>query len=209
MIVLGLTGSIGMGKSTVAEMMKKQGIPVHDSDAAVHELIRPGGKAYAAITAAFPYFEYPALYQGKEKTLCRETLGKIVFGDEERRARLELIVHPFVQESQQDFLKKQRSLGAEMAVLDIPLLFETGAEARVDYTINCSAPVCVQKARVMARPGMTTEKFYAINAAQMPDEEKCARADFVLKTGLNRAQTIKELKKILQQLRSLKESPHA
>lgn len=199
MIVIGLTGSIGMGKSTVAAMLEELGVPVHDSDKTVHELMMPGEAGYNAIVAAFPYFEYPKLY--KDKVIDRAALGALVFSDDEKREILESILHPLVRESQQKFIRDQKRIGREMAALDIPLLFETGAEARIDFTIVASAPFHVQKERVLARPGMTEEKFESILSRQIPDAEKCARADFVVHTGLGRAQSMKELKLILNEIK--------
>ena len=204
MIVLGLTGSIGMGKTTTGAMLETLGVPVHDADAQVHVLLEPGGKGAEAVSEAFPCLKYPKLYPKKIKgvrPIDRKALGKIVFRDNERRELLEEILHPLVQEEQQKFINKNNSLGVGIVALDIPLLFETGAEARVDYTVNVSAPHEVQRARVLDRPGMTEEKFGVILNRQMLDGEKCLRADFVVHTGLGRAHTMKELKKILLDLR--------
>lgn len=201
MIVLGLTGSIGMGKSTVAAMMKVLGIPVHDSDAAVHRLLGPRSEAQAALQAAFPPRDYPDVYDKRTKAINRKELGRIVFADEALRLKLEGILHPLVQKSQGEFLRQCRAQGAEIAVLEIPLLYETGAERRVDAVIVVSAPAFLQKARVMGRPGMDEAKFNAILARQIPDSEKRARADHVIHTGLGRAQSMKELREILDALR--------
>ncbi len=201
MIVLGLTGSIGMGKSTVAAMMKVLGIPVHDSDAAVHRLHTPKSEAHAALQAAFPPRDYPNVYDKHTKAINRRELGKIVFADEGLRLQLESILHPLVRKSQDAFLRQCRVQGAEIAVLEIPLLYETGAERRVDGVIVVSAPAFLQKARVMGRPGMDEAKFNAILARQMPDAEKRARADYVIHTGLGRAQSMRELQEILQLVR--------
>ena len=202
MIVLGLTGSIGMGKSTAAALLQNLGVPVHDSDEASRHVTARDGAAYPHITAAFPYFEYPDIYIGKDKIIDRQKLGALVFSRPDLRKILEHIVHPFVQQAQQDFLRIQRKCGRDIAALDIPLLYETGADTRVDYVLNCSAPANVQRARVLARPGMSAEKFEAILASQMEDGEKCARADFVIKTGLNRADTMKQLKIVLEDIRN-------
>ena len=202
MIVIGLTGSIGMGKSTVAGMFETLGVPCHDSDAAAHELMIPGSDAYFEITAAFSPIEFPEIYEGKEKKINRKNLGKLVFSEGKKREALEYILHPYVQKAQQNFIRVQGALGRDMVCLDIPLLFETGAEVRVDYTVVCSASFDVQKARVMERAGMNEEKFHAIIEAQMPDGEKCARADFVVKTGLGRAESMKQVRKIVQNLRT-------
>lgn len=205
MIIIGLTGSIGMGKSTAAAMMQTMGIPVHDADAAVHDLLSQPGEALNAVAAAFPYFEYPQMYGRKDKSgirkLDRKKLGEIVFKDDEKREALENILHPFVRREQDGFIRKNKGLGMNMIAFDIPLLFETGADARVDVTINVSANFSVQRARVLERPGMNEEKFEAILKRQMPDGEKCARADYVLHSGLGRAQMMKELKFIVAQIK--------
>lgn len=194
-----------MGKSTAAGMLETLGVPVHDSDAAVHELMEEGGQANAAVRAAFPYFSYPNIYGKKfhndRRPIDRQELGKIVFENPKERKKLESIIHPLVHESQNAFIKNANSMGKEIIALDIPLLFEIGAEDRVDYVLVVSAPDFVQKARVMERPGMTEEKFAAILKNQIPDGEKCARADFVIHTGLGRAHTMKLLKEALNEIK--------
>jgi len=174
MLIIGLTGSIGMGKSTIAERFRVSGIPVCDADALVHQLYE--GKAVAPIEAAFP----GTTANGK---VDRVTLGKAVLGDPHGLQRLEAIVHPLVHAAERDCLRSAYDAGAPMAVLEIPLLFETGGDARVDVTIVVSAPVERQKERVLQRPGMTEQKLEAILARQMPDAEKRRRADFVVDTG--------------------------
>ena len=171
MIILGLTGSVGMGKSTTARLFVEEGVPVHDSDAAVHRLY--DGEAVPAIEAAFP----GTTAGGK---VDRDRLGARVLGDAAALARLEAIVHPLVRASADRFLAEAKARGAPVAVLDIPLLYETGGEDRVDAVVVVSAPPDVQRERVLARPGMTPEKFAAILAKQLPDAEKRARADFVV-----------------------------
>lgn len=200
MIVLGLTGSIGMGKSTLAAMMESLHIPVHDADICVHRLLGPNSPAIPALAAAFPLYEYPQIYDRKTKTILRKDLGALVFAQDFLRARLESILHPLVRKEQTDFLRANRLKGVKTVCLDIPLLFETGAQSRVDYTITVSAPYIVQEQRVLSRPGMTQEKFNAILARQMPDAEKCARSDYVIKTGAGRAHTLKSLKQILKDI---------
>jgi len=202
MIVIGLTGSIGMGKTTAATMLQQLGVPVHESDEAVHELLGAEGKGRMAVAAAFPYYEYPQIYDKKTKLIKRSELGKIVFSDDEKREALENILHPLVREAQNKFILKSKKMGQEIVALDIPLLFETGGDELVDVTINVSAPFHIQEKRVLERPDMTEEKFHAILKRQMPDEEKCARADYVLQTGLGRAETMKALKKILKEIKS-------
>ena len=201
MIVIGLTGSIGMGKSTAANMLSHMGIPVHDSDAEVHRLLDYDREARTAIGTKFPYFKYFGIYGRKDKNgvrkIDRKKLGALVFKKPKERKKLESILHPLVQKSQQEFLRIQKTTGRDLAVLDIPLLFETGADQRVEYTITVSAPSFIQRERVLSRPNMDEQKFQNILNTQMPDAEKCARSDYVLPTGLGRAHTMKELKKIL------------
>jgi len=174
MFVLGLTGSLGMGKSATAKIFAEEGVPVHDADAAVHRLY--DGEATAAVEAAFP----GTTAAGK---VDRVKLGKRVLGDKAAMARLEQIVHPLVRRAEEGFLAAAERAGAKIAVLDIPLLFETGGEARCDAVVVVSAPADIQRARVFERPGMGEEKFTAILAKQMPDAEKRARADFVVDTS--------------------------
>ncbi len=190
-----------MGKSTVGVMMRGLGIPVHESDEAVHELLKRDSPARPALAEAFPYYEYPELYQKKSYDYDRKALGALVFGDESQRVLLESILHPFVQGEQQDFIHEHARKGYDMVCLDIPLLFETGAEQRVDYTITVSAPAFLQKQRVMARPNMSEEKFAHITSRQMSDAEKCRNADYVIKTGIGRAHAMKELKSILEDVK--------
>lgn len=201
MIVLGLTGSIGMGKSTVAAMMRVLGVPVHDSDAAVHRLLTPKSEAWDDLLKAFPPREYQDVYERKTLKINRKALGKIVFSDGALRERLEGVLHPLVRKSQEEFLKLCRSKGAEIVVLEIPLLFETGADRRVDAVIVASAPAFLQKQRVLARPGMDEARYEAILSRQMPDAEKRVRADYVLHTGLGRAHSMSALRRIFIALR--------
>ena len=174
MLTLGLTGSIGMGKSTVAAMFEELGVPVFDADAAVHRLQGRGGRLVRAIEAMFPDTTGP---KGVDRTL----LGEAVLADPRALKRLEALIHPAVGEERAAFL--DRHADAPLVVLDVPLLFETGAETRVDKVLVVSAPAEIQRARVLARPGMTESKFDAILARQMPDTEKRARADYVIPTG--------------------------
>jgi dephospho-CoA kinase len=174
MFILGLTGSIGMGKSTTAKFFAEEGVPVHDADAAVHRLYE--GEATAAIEAAFP----GTTAGGK---VDRAKLAARVLGDDGARKRLEAIVHPLVRQSETRFLAEARACQAPVVVLDIPLLYETGGEQRVDAVVVVSAPPEVQRARVLARPGMTPERFEALLAAQVPDAEKRRRADFIVDTS--------------------------
>jgi dephospho-CoA kinase len=174
MFILGLTGSLGMGKSTTARFFAEAGVPVHDADAVVHKLYE--GEAAAAIEAAFP----GTAAGGK---VDRNKLAARVLGDAGALKRLEAIVHPLVQRAEERLLAEARARGEKIAVLDIPLLFETGGDRRVDAVVVVSAPPGVQRARVLERPGMTIEKLDAILAKQMPDAEKRARADFVVDTS--------------------------
>ena len=173
MIVLGLTGSIGMGKSTTAKLFAEAGVPVHDSDEAVHRLY--AGAAAPLVEGAFP----GTVVNG---VVDRDALSKRVVGDAEAIARLEKIVHPLVRADADTFVARYRAAGAPLVVLDIPLLFETNGTGRVDKIAVVSAPAEVQRERVLSRPGMTEEKFAAILARQTPDTEKRRRADFVIDT---------------------------
>jgi dephospho-CoA kinase len=174
MIVLGLTGSIGMGKSTTAKLFTEAGVPVHDSDEAVHRLYR--GEAAPLVEAAFP----GTVVDG---VVDRAELSKHVVGNAEAIAKLEKIVHPLVRADADRFVAQNRAAGAPLVVLDIPLLFETGGTGRVDRIVVVSAPADMQRERVLSRPGMTEEKFEAILRRQTPDEEKRRRADFVIDTS--------------------------
>ena len=174
MLVVGLTGSIGMGKSTTLAMFRDQGVPVHSADESVHRLY--SGEAAPLIETAFP----GSVDHG---TVNRERLAKLVLNNPESLERLESIVHPLVRKEEIAFLENARKSGAPFAVIDIPLLYETGGESRIEKVIVVTAPDQVQRQRVMARPGMTGEKFKAIIDRQMPDAEKRRRADFVIDTG--------------------------
>jgi dephospho-CoA kinase len=173
MFVIGLTGSIGMGKTTTGRLFADAGVPVHDADAAVHRLYQ--GEAASAIEAAFPGTT-------REGKVDRTILGQRVAGDPPALRILEAIVHPLVRDEEKQFLKYAKASGAKVAVLDIPLLFETGGENRVDAVVVVSAPAKVQRARVLER-GMSPERFEALLARQMPDSEKRRRADFVVDTS--------------------------
>lgn len=178
--IAGLTGSIGMGKSAVALMLRELGVPVFDADAAVHHLQGPGGALLPAIEAAFPGTTGP-------EGVKRQDLGAKVFGDPEALKRLEAIVHPAVAQMREAFLIEH--LGEPLVVFDIPLLFEKGHSADLDAVLVVSAPASVQRERVLARPGMTPEKFAHILSIQVPDAEKRARATHVIDTGVPMAQT--------------------
>ncbi|WP_297691317.1 dephospho-CoA kinase [Phenylobacterium sp.] len=176
MILLGLTGSIGMGKSTTAAMFREAGVPVYDADAAVADLYVRGGAAVRPVGEAFPGVV-------KDGAIDREALRQRVLGDPEALKRLNAIVHPLVGRDRGKFFEGAQAMGADMVVLDIPLLFETGGHANVDAVVVASAPPEMQRERVLARPGMTPERLDAILAQQTPDPEKRARAHFVVDTG--------------------------
>jgi len=182
MLLIGLTGSIGMGKSETAKMFRELGVPVYDADAAVHKLYEKGGKAVEPLRAAFP----AAIV---DDAVDRKALSRCVIGMPGEMKKLEAIVHPLVGEAQMEFLRENMAAGQAMAVLDIPLLYETGGETRVDVVVVVSAPYDIQKTRVLARPDMDEAKFAAIHAKQVPDAEKRRRADFVVESdkGLDHA----------------------
>jgi dephospho-CoA kinase len=185
--VLGLTGSIGMGKSATADLFRQLGVPVHDADATVHRLYR--GRAAPLIEKAFP----GTVIDG---AVDRARLGAAVLDKPERMKQLEAIVHPLVREEEESFLKRVAAL-SPVAALDIPLLFETGGEARCDAVLVVTAPAAVQRARVLARPGMTEAKFHAILARQMRDEDKRARAHFLVDTSRGFASAEAQVRSIL------------
>jgi len=199
MKIIGLTGSIGMGKSTVTKMMNEMGIPSHDADAAVHKALSVGGKAIAPLKEVFA--EVVEIDKNGGEYINRQKLGALVFGNSQKLKQLENILHPIAIASSDAFIKNCRQKGVEFAVLDIPLLFETGAEKRVDVTFCVSAAKSVQRARVLKRDGMTEEKFENILKRQMPDSEKRARADYVIKTDTSIEETRKQLKDTLLKLR--------
>ncbi|WP_091742129.1 dephospho-CoA kinase [Phenylobacterium immobile] len=193
MIRLGLTGSIGMGKSATATMFRDEGVPVHDSDAAVHALYAKGGAAVEPVGAAFPGVV-------KQGAIDRPTLSAQVLGDPAALGRLNAIVHPLVAADRQAFVE---NVGAvPLVVFDIPLLFETGGESDVDKILVVTAPAEVQRHRVLTRPGMTPERFAAILARQVPDAEKQARADYVIDTGHGFGAARRAVREIVATLRS-------
>lgn len=194
MIILGLTGSIGMGKTTTAQMFKDAGAPVYDADAAVHELYGPNGGAVLPVAAAFPGVV------GADGAVDRSALRAALGTDPSAWRRLEEIVHPLVRETQEAFLAKARAVRAPVVVLDIPLLLESGGDKMVDAVVVVSAPDAVQKARVLSRPGMTEDAFASILAKQMPDADKRARADFVINTGLGFDEARRQVMAVLDAL---------
>lgn len=191
MVIFGLTGSIAMGKSTAAGMLRRLGVPVHDSDAAVHRLLAKGGAAVPLVAKAFPGVV-------RRGAVDRQALGGLVFADPEALERLEFLLHPLVSRQALGFLKRCAVARAPLVVLDIPLLFETAAQRRCDATIVVSAPALVQRQRVLARPGMTPAKLAGILARQTPDADKRRLADFVVPTGLGLAVTLRGLRRVVR-----------
>lgn len=192
MLIIGLTGSIGMGKTTVAKRLRALGLPVCDADAEVHALYR--GRAVAPIEAAFPGTTGP-------EGVDRPKLAAALLADPSGFKRLEAIVHPLVFEAERDFLRAAAAGGAAMAVLEIPLLLEGKGQARVDVTIVVSAPAELQRQRVLERPGMTVAKLEQILSRQLPDAEKRKRADFVVDTGVTIPETEAAVDRIVEGLR--------
>jgi len=190
-LIIGLTGSIGMGKSTVAAMFEEMGVPVFDADREVRAMQGAGGALVPAIQAAFPG-------STDETGVRRDKLGRLVFGDERALARLEAIVHPAVVHARRKFIDLNQS--AALVVLDIPLLFEKGGTSEVDTVVVVSAPAEIQRARVLARPGMTAEKFADILALQLPDAEKRARADHVIDTSSSLEETREAVRRLVNTL---------
>lgn len=193
MILLGLTGSIGMGKSAVAAMFRREGVPVFDADAEVHRLQGPGGLLVAAIEALHPGTTGSA-------GVDRPKLGQAVLGDKAALARLERLIHPAVGKAQRAFLRRHRA--RPIVVADIPLLFEKGGWRRVDAVVVVSAPAWVQRRRVLARPGMTPAKLARIRHLQTSDPEKRRRADFLIETGVTRNRTAAQIRKLIACLRA-------
>lgn len=193
LVIIGLTGSIGMGKSETAKMFERTGVPMFDSDAAVHDLMAGEGPAVERVEKTFPGVRGP-------NGIDRTRLGKRVFGDKAALKKLEAILHPMVSELRQEFFDRATSQGHEMVVMDVPLLFETGGEQQCDYTVVVTAPEDIQRQRVLARPNMTARKFEDILARQMPDREKRQRADFVVQSdhGLEYAEN--QVRQIIEKI---------
>jgi len=191
MLVIGLTGSIGMGKSTAANHFAKRGVAVFDADAEVHRLYE--GKAALAVALCFPKAV-------KGSRVDRKLLAQELAASPHKLKQLEAIVHPLVVKAELEFLRKQEANGAKFAVLEIPLLFETGAEKRVDVSVVVSAPDDVQRARALARPGMSAEKLDQLLKRQLPDGEKRARADYVVDSGVSIADMEAEIDRLLESL---------
>jgi len=192
-MVIGLTGGIGMGKSTAAKILRGFGLPIYSADAAVHELLGKGGKAVKPVAKLFP----DALKAGQ---IDREHVGRAVFHDRTKLKQLEKILHPLVLAEEKKFLKAAARGRKRAAVLEIPLLFETGGEKRCDVTICVTAPLAIQKIRVLARAGMTAAKLKAIRARQMANADKLKRADFIVRTGKDFADTRAQLRRIIDDL---------
>jgi dephospho-CoA kinase len=191
MIVIGLTGSISMGKSVAARQFTLCGADVCDSDRLVHRLLGKGGAAVEKVGALFP-----GALAGE--AINRAALGREVFGDPGRLKQLEAILHPMVRRLQEQFLTKARIHRRRVVVLDIPLLFETRAEKRCDCTVVATAPAFLQRQRALRRPGMTREKLARILAQQMPDAQKRKRADFIIFTGIGKYNSLRMVKRILR-----------
>ena len=193
MLILGLTGSIGMGKTTTANDFRRFGALVHDADAVVHGLLAVGGAAVSPVLRAFPGVEVG-------NSIDRVKLGKRVFGDLKKLRRLESIIHPMVTEHKRLFIERASRQRAQLVVLDVPLLFETGGDAACDAVVTVSAPKFVQAQRVLARPGMDQNCFDQILDKQLPDAEKCRRSDFVVQTGLGRLKSLRMVRKIITEV---------
>lgn len=195
MVILGLTGSIGMGKSYAARAFARSGVAVHGADEAVHRLVGPGGGAVALIAKAFP-----DVVRGRSgaRFIDRAALGERVFAERDALRSLERMLHPLVARDERNFLEAVAQSGARLAVLEIPLLFETGAERRCDFTAVVSAPLHLQRVRVLRRKGMSLEKLAAIRARQMSDREKRRRADFVILSGYGWLDTLRAVRGIVR-----------
>jgi dephospho-CoA kinase len=193
MMIIGLTGGIGMGKSTVAKILRELGFPIYSADQAVHDIMKKGGKAMAPVAKLFPEVI-------KRGAIDRQLLGRAVFGQPKKLRQLEKIIHPLIRDAERAFLQKARKAKASAVILEIPLLFETKADKRCDVTLSVTAPRAIQKARVLARPNMTEEKFHAILSHQMPDSEKRKKADHIIPTGTSLHATEKHIYKILGKL---------
>lgn len=195
LIIIGLTGSIGMGKSETAKMFQRAHVPVFDSDAAVHELMAKGGAAVDRVNKAFPGVK-------GDDGIDRNMLGTKVFGNPKALKKLEDILHPMVSDMRQDFFSKANEENQDMVLLDVPLLFETGGEKLCDYTVVVSAPAEVQRQRVLSRPGMTEEKLDHILAKQMPDHEKRQYADFIVYTDKGLEDVEDQVRNIIKTIRT-------
>ena len=191
MIILGLTGSIGMGKTTTAGLFRKFGIPVHDSDATVHAMMARGGEAAETVASLFPNVL-------KEGVIDRSALGSVVFNDPAALDTLESVLHPLVRKHEHQFLTNAARRHEAVVLLDIPLLFETGGEQRCDAVTVATAPAFIQRQRALRRPGMTPDRFASILARQIPDADKCFNADFLVPTGLGIAFSLRAVRDIVR-----------
>ncbi|OEJ64419.1 dephospho-CoA kinase [Magnetovibrio blakemorei] len=205
MYILGLTGSIGMGKTWGTKCFRRLGVAVHDADACVHRLMAPNGKATAQVAKAFPGV------MNDQGAIDRQKLGAWVLNDTPALDKLQAMLHPLVRQNQRKFLAQCQRRGAPLVVLDIPLLFETHARSRVDSVVVMSAPASVQRQRVLRRPGMSPAKFEAILARQVPDEVKRQLAEHLVFTGATRGQSLRQIAKIVKVTKTKKGhawSPH-
>ncbi len=192
-MIIGLTGSIGMGKSETAKMFARLGVPVFDADATVRQLQAPGGRALDPIEETFPGVV-------KDGALDRDALGRIVFGNPDAKKKLEAIMHPMVAEERIEFFNRAEAEGAKLVVLDVPLLYETGGDKACHKVVVVSAPAEIQRERVLARPGMTVEKFEQILRSQTPDDDKRARADYVVETNFGLDHAFRQVEAIIKEL---------
>ena len=195
MKIVGLTGSIGMGKTTTAQLFAEAGVPVYDADSAVHALYAPGGAAVSLVGERFPG-------AARDGAVDRAALSAQVAGDPEKLRALEALVHPLLADGRAAFFRQAAAAGADVVLLDVPLLFETGGDRMMHAVVVVSAPEAVQRERVLARPGMTPDKLAAILARQTPDAEKRARADFVIDTGGGLEAARDEVRRVLSTLRT-------
>ncbi len=196
MVIVGLTGSIGMGKSETAKMFRSLGVPVYDADAAVHAIYAPGGSAVAPIEAAFPGVT-------NANGVDRDALAKLVLNDPAALKKLEAIVHPLVGLEQQKFLEQAAAENADIIVIDVPLLYETGGQKRVDCVVLVSAPYELQRERVLMRPGMSEEKFQSILAKQVPDAEKRRQADYIIDSSQGIEPAMAQVKDLIPLLKKV------
>ena len=199
LLVFGLTGGIGMGKSTAARIMNRAGLPIHDADHVVHQLLGKNGKAVKLVARLFPE-------SFKRKAIDRKILGALVFGKPSRLRQLESILHPLVHKAEREFIRAARRDGARAVVLEIPLLFETGADQRCDRVICVTASRATQKTRVMQRKGMTAARFQSILKHQLSDRDKRARSDYVVNTDSGYADTRNQLHRIMETLDLIQEA---
>jgi len=197
MKIIGLTGTIAAGKSTVARMFKRQGLFVHDADRTVHELLSPGGAGTEQVIA-----EFGSQLKNKDGSVNRPALGHLVFSDHHARKKLESILHPMVHQRRKQFIARMNQLRQNLVVLDVPLLFETGSEGVCDYVVTVWAPMFILRQRALRRANMTSEKFNSIVSTQLPQSDKTRLSDLALPTGLSQADTYHRLKRWLCHIRA-------